>query len=509
MKDKFPFFCFLLLLWCRVNAQHEDEFWLTGYRSGPVVTFNTQDSTFYAVSTLNFNSSPVVIKMDSPQMRFDATNTSMCDSNGKLLFYTNGIYIANRWDEKIEGSDSLNPSAFQYEWDPNIQEFGYRIPQGIVALESSKQKGLYYLFHVMIDTIIGWDIRPEKLLYTTLDMNANNGHGKVLSKNVVLVSDYISSGLAVCKHSNGKDWWVMVQDMNSNCYYKILLDNNGPVLQSSKTCSGVVVPDTDPAGWRVFSPDGTKFADYSLIKSTVQLSDFNRCYGEFTNTRQLPTMNALDSGWYGGGVAFSPNSRFLYFANIFFVYQYDTWAADIAASSVTIAEYDGFMAPFGSYFNTMQLAPDGKIYGSCGNAEYVWHVINSPDSKGSSCHFRQHGLRLLTYSGGVPYYPNYRLGAQPCYGVGVAPIAALQHVRLFPNPATNHCLLDYGHLNWEASKDVQLTVTNLLGAAMYETQLPHYSAIHQINLQDYSSGLYVVTLHQGGQVVWKGKVVRE
>ena len=82
-------------------------------------------------------------------------------------------------------------------------------------------------------------------------------------------------------------------------------------------------------------------------------------------------------------------------------------------------------------------------------------------------------------------------------------------LRIFPNPASSYCFIDYGNLNWEASHNVQLQVTNLLGESLYHTQLPEYSGIHKLDMQDYSSGLYVVTLSQGGQVVWKGKIIKE
>ncbi|MBL0309892.1 MAG: hypothetical protein IPP77_09520 [Bacteroidetes bacterium] len=88
--------------------------------------------------------------------------------------------------------------------------------------------------------------------------------------------------------------------------------------------------------------------------------------------------------------------------------------SDVASSIDTIGIYDGFHTPrwsvFQSLFHTAQIAPNGKIYISCGNSIDYYHVINEPDKKGDSCHFVQRGLRLPSQSLGVPSFPNYRLG---------------------------------------------------------------------------------------------------
>lgn len=77
-------------------------------------------------------------------------------------------------------------------------------------------------------------------------------------------------------------------------------------------------------------------------------------------------------------VAFSPNGRYVYVSSVFNVYQFDTEAADVAASMVHIAEWDSTYSPFpplATLFDIAQLAPDGKIYISTGNSTDKLHVI--------------------------------------------------------------------------------------------------------------------------------------
>ena len=88
----------------------------------------------------------------------------------------------------------------------------------------------------------------------------------------------------------------------------------------------------------------------------VEIYDFDRCNGGLSNHRRMH-YNANISG----GVAISPNSRYLYVSSYEHVYQYDLWASDIESTKVTVAVYDGYQSPFGSKFFMAQLAPDGKI----------------------------------------------------------------------------------------------------------------------------------------------------
>ena len=364
---------FFVLLTFFASAQKQDYQWLMGYKSfyGYDTTFNK----YLGISRLDFNQSPRNIYYDSLYMNFSKTNTSMCDSEGNLLFYTNGINIANSYHEKIENSDSLNPSAFQYDWDPDIQTGGYRSNQGLMAFESRKNSGLFYLLHILVDTSAQHQIMAKKLLFTVLDMKANNGHGKVLVKNKVMLEDTIEFRLNACRHANGNDWWILFPKMYSPfSYYSLLLTDTGIALPAFKLMAqGEYIGATATAP--VFSPDGKKYAFYSILNNAVFVYDFNRCTGQISKPTRLPITGASDSGWYGLGTAFSPSSRFLYVGLTQYVFQYDMQAADIAASRDTVAVYDGHQAPFGSYFHTMQLGPDGKIYESCGNSEWVLHVI--------------------------------------------------------------------------------------------------------------------------------------
>lgn len=504
------FLLIVLLVVCQLQlmAQKQDYVWLQGYDSD--VGFDSSTNTLYGTSVLDFNYTPRSIYYDSIQMNFTRTNTSYCDSNGSLLFYTNGIYIANSLDDKVANGDSLNWGGLISVFDPGIYDYGYRTSQGILPLQNPANNQQYYLLHSYGDTSTQYIVIYNKLLLTTLDMSLNASHGKVIAKNQPLIdNENLGWDLSATRHANGRDWWLLISKRFTNCFYRVLVSNKGVEVLPDLACGGTNVP-YNTGGISAFSPDGSKYAYFSTATS-INIYEFNRCEGTFTNSYTIPTPALFDSGHYFGGLCFSPSGRFLYAGATVYVFQYDTWAADIAASVDTVAVYDGAQNPFGSYFITMQMGPDGKIYESCGNGEKVYHVIERPDEKGDSCLFIRHSIQLPTFSGGVPNFPNYRLGALA--GSGCDTLTDIRHqtsdirerqIKVFPNPATDYVVVDYGFTNWSKG-EVSLEISNELGQVVYAQRLPMYSGFQRIDVSRLAAGGYHVAIKRGVQTVAVGK----
>ena len=214
-------------------------------------------------------------------------------------------------------------------------------------------------------------------------------------------------------------------------------------------------------------------------------------------------------------MAVSPNSRFLYVTATKQVYQLDLQSGDVFGSIDTVALFDGFALPIGSYFNTPQLGPDGKIYISCGNAEADYHVINNPDAKGDSCNFVQHGVRLPTLCNSVPNFPNYRLGAwtgsvcDTISGLNELQRAAKEQIiKVYPNPATDYAIVDYGFADWNKAQP-DLEICNAIGQVIYKQTLPMYSGFQKIDVTNFSAGIYLVYIKRDGAVIATQKLVKQ
>ena len=489
----------------RLFGQKGDYNWLSGYDSQ--YSFGTGGNLF-GNTVMNFNESPVNITFDSLQMNFDKTNTGYSDSNGILLFYTNGIYIANSFNEPIENSDSLNAGFEQYNWDPSIQNDGYRNTQGILALQSIVNANNYILIYSFNDSVPGTgggNLYTSNIFSALLDISANNGHGLVLSKNKSIINDSLGSEFTATKHGNGRDWWLLFQKRNTNCYYRILIDTGGIKVMPELICGGLVSA-FDDIGATCFSPDGSKFVYFNFFTG-ISIFDFDRCTGFFSSSITVPTTILYDSSWSGMGAAISPNNRFLYVTATKQVYQFDLMASDITASIDTVARFDNYQAPFGTYFNTAQLGPDGKIYISCGNADSVYHVINNPDAKGANCDFVQHGVHLPSASWGVPNFPNYRLGAltqSQCDSLSTFTQdirdSKERILKIFPNPAGDMTTIDYGFTDWN-NGPISLEITNQLGQVVYSQSLPNYSGYQRVDITALATGAYEVFIKRNGGIV--------
>jgi hypothetical protein len=509
---------FLFLVQLTAEAQRYDYTWLTGYGSKDGIV---DSNIMYGITKFNFANGAPGISYDSLGMNFDNAICPMSDRDGKLLFYSNGNYIANQWDEKIANSDTLNEGYMTYQWDPTIATMGQRFPRQIVSIPCANERETYYFFNLLMDTINdgsgSFSIASKKLFLSKLRFSGLN-KGIIDIKKKVLIDTFPSIAIAINQHANGRDWWLLGQLSRTTKFFRFLITSDGAerladidIMKTTK--------DINDLCQSTFSPDGNKYADLSYFEG-VSIYDFDRCSGELSSRIDIPMPEIEAKVLLGISVSFSPNSRFLYIGATDRIYQFDMWAADIPASRDTVAWYDGFYdfdVVLKTYFGNSQLAPDGKIYFATGNATKYYHVIERPDEKGDSCRVRQHSVRLRGFANGIPYYPNYRLGplaGSPCDtlppAVGITEIGnSAIALRIYPMPAQTEVTIDYADLPWSRYHTVQLEITDALGRIVYSNSLPQYSAYQKVDVTPFASGSYMVVLRNGEQVISTGKLMKE
>jgi hypothetical protein len=387
-------------------SQREDYVWELGYR----LDIPTSD-TSYGRSELIFTDSSMMVKKTFNILNpLDYTNASISDSSGHLLFYTNGLEVYNKNYEIMPNGDGLNPGEFAKTREGD----GYSVPDGALILPIPGKMNKYLLIHHTIDRDTRyWDWHAENMLTTLIDMSLKDGLGDVVYKNVSVYKDSLSyGGIDACRHANGRDWWILCPYFTGKKMFIFLLDSSGLHLNSTQNFPYKLYPGT---GQAVFSPDGSKygfFHDNDLFVREFFLCDFDRCNGLISNFHfgQIPD-------YHYNGIAFSPNSRFLYLATGTLLYQLDMNDPSPFDTKIQIDTVDGFksLGNVRSFFGFMQLAPNGKIYICNGVGPKHLSTIERPDIKGKACEVRQHNISIVANSS-MTNFPNFRLG--PLFGSG-------------------------------------------------------------------------------------------
>lgn len=468
--------------------------WLMGYSSNAGVPFGQ--------TRIDFNTGTPIINYDSIEMDFNHTHANISDTLGNMLFYTNGYYIADATDDTMQNGTEINPGQYADDFS-----FGLLIPQGALILQKPNSSNIYYLFHNTLDNYPSPGSYSFNFYVTTIDMTLNNGKGAVVSKNVSLINDSMNVGkISACKHANGRDWWVVVHRVNSNIYYKLLVTPYGIFGPYSQNIGSYREWD---GGQAKFSPDGSRYAYFHYRFTGLDVFDFDRCTGDFSNWRNDSV--PLEIG--NVGCAFSPNSNVLYIGNITKVYQYNCTDSNLLTSKMIVADWDSFKesGSLGTYLCYPELASDGKIYITTGNGTHYLHCINNPDSIGLGCNVAQHSIQLPAYYfNTLPNHPNYFLGkitGGPCDTVPLN--NAIEDpppriLKVMPNPTTGIFTLWFN----VHDKAGWIEIYNVNGLCIRKVAVAQWSQYRKMDISNEPQGVYLCRMRWGERSV-SVKIIKE
>ena len=340
---------------------------------------------------IDFNSGTAV-PLNNGQLNTVEGVATICDANGGLLFYTDGIKIWNKLHQVM-------PNGTGLYGDPSST-------QSAVIVQKIDDPGRYYVFTVDAVSSVSPPAtftNTKGLNYSIVNMALDNGNGDVELKNVLITKNTVEKITAI-RHCNNKDVWVVSHDTAFDGYYFYLVKAAGVNTTPVISHTGIVLPglphtntvriDSSFLGYMKVSPNGKKIAAAHWTRN-VDVSDFNNATGVVSNTTTLHDASEPYALYYG--VEFSPDSRLLYSTaglnpntggSIYQLLQYDvtqSTSAAIIGSKQIITQTGSFGLEL---YGALQIAPDRKIYMALNSAtlKYI-SAINNPNVYGTGCNY--------------------------------------------------------------------------------------------------------------------------
>lgn len=382
---KIQFYCSIVftILSLSVYAQKEASNWF--YGSGQGITWNrtqTMNLTPNDNPNISVSVSGIPTKYDSRTEIYPMSTREGCfalsDTNGKLMFYSDGVTIYNANHYVLENGEGLE---------------GHR---------SSAQSGIIIPYpgnrnkYVAVSIGIAGE-RVPKFAYNILDSQANNGLGRLeLPKNRQFTlpqgvrKEYIVESLAATKHANGVDYWIIVisrSGLNPKMISWLLTKDGISQSPVVSPITGLTMKNDERTyGYLKISPDGKHFALAMHEAHNLFWGEFNNRTGQFSNMKDYFSITNRYILCYGA--EFSPDGNYFYLSagrqTGTLVYVFD-FKELLRGNTAFLKTYDTPAFTRNYTPSALQLGPDFRLYltmsepALSGDATSVLYMFDKPD----------------------------------------------------------------------------------------------------------------------------------
>jgi hypothetical protein len=452
---------------------------------------------------INFNTDTTLKSIKKMPYHIANSGSNICNNQGKLKYYSNGCAVVGSNYKVLPHGDTINPGLVYESYC--FASGSYPCTDCITILPKPEDTTSYFVFHTAMDKVYVFDTItwPEWwFYYTEINSTLNNGIGDVVKKNVLIAQDtFAGSGIKACRHANGRDWWIVAQELLSTGFHRVLLTSKGVEYKGLQRYKGRAMTTSTSKGQCNFSPNGKKYATGDPYNG-IQIFDFDACTGTFSNQRLIDIGYDVESCV---GLEFSPNSRFLYVTLGYELRQYDMEATDLIKSSTVIDTVDWTKKGHASLYS-MATAPNGKIYMAATHSNMNLHTIHEPNLKGKACGFKQQDFPLATYNYvALPNMPKFRgnIVDVECEKIATDNISEGKiPIHIFPNPTSGQLTIQSSDL---PNLQCKWFLFDQIGHQVFSQVLDNES--NNVNLPQLPRGIYFWRVVDDMKVLQQGKLV--
>ena len=156
---------------CKGQQHYPDEWW-------PLGKVDTTNNPNYDNALIHFVGDSAEISLADLGMSFEASVAVASDTQGNLLFYSNGCEIRNAQGNLMSNGDDINHGSLH----DLVCTKGYVMPRSMTVIPKPGSNDTWYMLH------LGGRYDPirrlvyEKLYYTEIEIATPNENGVVLQK---------------------------------------------------------------------------------------------------------------------------------------------------------------------------------------------------------------------------------------------------------------------------------------------------------------------------------------
>jgi gliding motility-associated-like protein len=341
-------------------AQNETNNWYFGKNAG-----------------LDFSNGDLIV-LENGSMVTPAGCSSISDSNGNLLFYTNGQTVWNKNHQiMVNGQDLAGDIAGM---------------QSAIIIPKPNDSSTYYIFYTREITVTSPVYLLTGIYYAEVKFDALNPLGHVTGNKDVRISEVESTARIEAIHHIESDTIRVICITKPDPVFGTTVAEGEFVFRIfNVTPSGVEqIPVIKPInesigrlGAMKISPDGTYLAFADNVNQKIYFYQYNNDVISFNHYFTMLTIPAFGVFLNPYGIEFSQDSKIFYYTGGSYVVQFPYRNL-------------GGMEPADYYLMTVpnagsiQLARDGKIYiaqGDVNNPTNHISVINNPEKMGEACNF--------------------------------------------------------------------------------------------------------------------------